>query len=83
MAILSDEKFLYRYKTKIWYNKFMDEKRKLKVIDRTDDVLDEVVEEQSKPKIQHPNQTNPIYKNLAKFINSQIGDKLSVKDLLR
>lgn len=61
----------------------MDEKRKLKVIEKIDEVLDNAVEEQVKPKISHPNQTNPIYKNLAKFNNAKIGEKLSVKDLLR
>lgn len=61
----------------------MDEKRKLKVIEKIDETLDNAVEEQVKPKISHPNQTNPIYKNLAKFNNAKIGEKLSVKDLLR
>lgn len=62
----------------------MDEKiRKLKILEKTDKILDEVVEEQVKPKISHPNQTNPIYKNLAKFNNLKIGDKLSIKDLLK
>ena len=61
----------------------MDEKRKLKVLDRTAQKLDEVVEEQIKPEIKHANHTNPIYKNLAKFNNSKIGEKLSVKDILR
>lgn len=61
----------------------MDEKRKLKVIEKINDVLDTAVEEQVKPRISHPNQTNPIYKNLAKFNNAKIGEKLSVKDLLK
>lgn len=61
----------------------MDEKIKLKVIEKTDDALDNAAEEQFKPKISHPNQTNPVYKNLAKFCNSKIGEKLSIKDLLR
>lgn len=61
----------------------MDEKKKLKVLDRTIETLDEIAQEQVKPKIVHPNQTNPIYKNLAKFNNSKIGEKLSVKDILR
>lgn len=61
----------------------MDEKRKLKVIERTQEVLEQIAEEQKAPQIKHPNQTNPIYKNLAKFNNAKISDKLSVKDLLR
>lgn len=69
----------------------MDEKRKLKVLDRTETELDETTEEQAKTKaahkiehkVTHPNQTNPIYKNLMNFENAKIGDKLSVKDLLR
>jgi len=60
----------------------MDEKRKLKVIEKTQEVLD-VVEEQVKPKISHPNQSNPIYNKLAKFCNEKIGEKFSIKDLLR
>lgn len=60
----------------------MDEKkRKLTVIEKTNEELKE--ETQPKPKISHPNQTNPIYKNLAKFNNAKIGDKLSIKDLLK
>ncbi len=65
----------------------MDEKKKLKVLDRTVEKLDEIVEEQIKPQIKHQNspinQTNPIYKNLAKFNNSKVGEKLSIKDILR
>ncbi|MFA7658517.1 MAG: hypothetical protein WCY19_03700 [Candidatus Gastranaerophilaceae bacterium] len=61
----------------------MDEKRKLKILEKTEEKPDEVSQEQVKPKISHPNQTDPIYKNLAKFNNSKIGSKLSVKDLLR
>jgi len=65
----------------------MDEKRKLTVIEKTDEALEAIVEEQVKPKISHPNQTNPlvkpILKNLAKFANAKIGDKLSVKDIIR
>jgi hypothetical protein len=67
----------------------MDEKinkRKLIVLDKPAE-LDEKVEskgdERVAPKIEYPNQTNPIYKNLAKFSNAKIGDKWSVKDLLR
>jgi len=62
----------------------MDEKkRKLIVLERTEQLTEEKVEEVVVPKISHPGQTNPIYKNLAKFNNAKIGDKLSVKDLIR
>ena len=64
----------------------MDEKKllKLRVLERTQDLIDSVVEKQATPKIVHPNQTNPIYKNLAAFSNVKIGEgKFSVKDLLR
>lgn len=63
----------------------MDEKkvsnkvRILKVLDRIETEL----EEEFKPKVSYPNQTNPIYKNLATFNNAKIGDKFSIKDLLR
>lgn len=67
--------------------KSMDEKRILRVIEKTDEALEAIVEEQVKPAVSYPNQTNPlkkpILKNLAKFHNVKIGDKLSVKDLLR
>ena len=73
---------------KIWYNVFMDEKKRhLKVLEKTEEMLDEAFSEQVKPKVEHPNktnlQTNPIYKNLANFVNAKIGDKWSIKDLLR
>lgn len=66
----------------------MDEKRKLRLLDRTETpVADEQAEEKVERKVlrkgSHPGQTNPIYKNLAKFINSKIGDKLSIRDLLK
>lgn len=62
----------------------MDEKkRKLIVIEKTDKAVDEKVKEVSKPKIEHPHQTNPIYKNLANFHNEKVSDKWSIKDLLR
>ena len=75
---------LYIYITKIWYNKFMDENKfvRLRVLERTEEMLNEAVEQKVTPKFVHPNQTNPIYKNLMKFHNSKIGDKFSVKDLL-
>jgi hypothetical protein len=58
----------------------MDEKpRILKVIDKVEtEPKDEI-----KPAVSHPNQTNPIYKKLAKFCNEKIGNKFSIKDLLR
>lgn len=63
----------------------MDEKNilKLRVLERTEELIDGLVEEQVTPKFSHPGQSNPIYKNLMKFHNSKIGDKFSVKDLLR
>jgi len=62
----------------------MDEKiRHLKVLEKMDEKLDGIVEEQIKPKVVYPNQTNPIYKNLAKFCNVKIGDKWSIRDLLK
>jgi len=51
------------------------------VIEKTDEVLKETI--QTKPKFPHPNQSNPIYKNLANFNNARIGDKWSIEDLLR
>lgn len=61
----------------------MDEKNfiRLRVLERTENTLNETVEEKVAPKFTHPNQTNPIYKNLMKFHNQKIGDKFSVKDL--
>lgn len=58
----------------------MDEKKRiLKVLDRVEKELKEEFE----PKISYPNQTNPILRKLAKFTNAKIGDKWSIKDLLR
>lgn len=72
---------LYIYVAIIWYNVFMDEKRKLTVIEKTDAKVEET--EVSQPQFSHPNQTNPIYKKLMNFKNSKVGAKLSIKDLLR
>lgn len=60
----------------------MDEKKKLKIVEKIDEEFN-TVEEKIKPEISHPNQTNPIYKKLMTFKNSKIGEKLSVKDLLK
>lgn len=58
----------------------MDEKKRiLRVIDKPETELKEEI----KPAISHPNQTNPIYKKLAKFCNEKIGEKFSIRDLLR
>lgn len=61
----------------------MDEKNilKLRVLEKTEEMLNEKVEQEVKPKFSHPHQTNPIYKNLMKFHNEKIGEKFSVKDL--
>lgn len=66
----------------------MDEKKRiLKVLEKTEQMVDENVEEQvnngSEHSIAHPNQTNPIYKKLMNFKNAKIGDKWSIRDLLR
>lgn len=58
----------------------MDEnKRILKVVENVGTELKEEI----KPAVLHPNQTNPIFKKLAKFCNAKIGDKFSIRDLLR
>jgi hypothetical protein len=59
------------------------DKRILKVLDKVEIELKESLEKEYKPNISHPHQTNPIYKNLAKFANEKIGNKFSIKDLLR
>lgn len=45
------------------------------------------LQQEFEPKIISPNQTNPqkgsIYKKLAMFRNSKIGDKFSIRDLFR
>lgn len=61
----------------------MDEKRKLRVLDRLEEELKQGTEQKVSPKVSHPNQSNPIYNKLAKFTNEKIGQKLSIKDLLR
>lgn len=63
-----------------WYNLSMNEKKPiLRVIEKTEAEL----KEQARPQVSRPNQTNPIYKKLVKFCNEKIGDKFSIKDLLR
>ena len=70
----------------------MDEKKRiLRVIDKTATDIDTKVEELVVPKVSNPNktnpqtnpQTNPIYKKLVQFANAKIGDKWTIKDLLR
>ena len=67
----------------------MDEKNilRLRVLERTQEMLDEVVEEQVHQPLSHPHHTNPlaspILQKMAQFHNEKIGDKFSVKDLLR
>lgn len=62
----------------------MDEKRKLRLLDKQEtQVVEEQAEANVEHKISHPGQTNPIYKNLAKFSNAKIGDKWTIRDLLR
>lgn len=58
----------------------MDEKKRiLKVMEKVEAELKKEFE----PKVSHPNQTNPIYRKLMNFKNAKIGDKWSIKDLLR
>ncbi|MDD3437162.1 MAG: hypothetical protein PHC64_08440 [Candidatus Gastranaerophilales bacterium] len=60
----------------------MDEKKRiLKVLEKPEGLKE--AEVPAKPKISHPNQTNPIYKKMAEFNNAKIGDKWSIEDLLR
>lgn len=59
---------------------------KLRVLENSSIELSEnenEVKPKAERKISHPNQTNPIFKKLAQFNNAKIGEKLSVKDLLR
>ena len=61
----------------------MDEKKRiLKVLEKSEEVT-EIADEQTQSKTVHSNQTNPIYKKLAQFNNVKIGDKWSIKDLLK
>lgn len=62
----------------------MDETKflKLRVLERTEEMIDEHVEVEKKSKFEYPHQTNPIYKNLATFHNDT-KRKWSIKDLLR
>lgn len=63
----------------------MDETKivKLKVLERSDELIDSIVEEKAANEIPYPNQTNPIYRKMMDFHNRKIGDKFSIKDLLR
>lgn len=55
-----------------------EKKRRLTVIEKTEDALDEKVSTNAKTHFAHPNQTNPIYRDMAKF---SFAEKFSVKDL--
>lgn len=61
----------------------MDEKKKLKVLDKPAELEENSYETPQKPKFSHMNQTNPIFKHLGRFCNAKIGDKFSISDLLR
>lgn len=77
--------FLFLYKLNIWYNAFMDEKKDItKVLEK----IEAELRQEFQPKVSHQkqsdfNQSNPIYKKFAKFVNAKIGDKFSIRDLLR
>lgn len=43
--------------------------------------IEQELKEEFKPKIEHHNQSNPIYKKMAMFRNEKIGNKFSIKDL--
>lgn len=62
----------------------MDEKIfKLKVIEKTPEIVENIPKTSTQESVLHANQTNPIYKKLMLFRNAKIGDKWSIKDLLR
>lgn len=66
----------------------MDKKRILKVIEEdcnqgNDKMIEQETKSEARSKIEHPHQTNPIYKNLANFHNEKPKGKWSIKDLLR
>lgn len=65
----------------------MDEKikRNLRVIDKPLELEDTTAEQKNEleRKAFDAKTTNPIYKNLVKFTNARLGDKWSIKDLLR
>ncbi|MCQ2789011.1 MAG: hypothetical protein MJ229_01400 [bacterium] len=64
----------------------MDEKKRiLRVIEREAEEMKQEEKPVSKQTsgFAHPNQSNPIKKNMMNFVNSKIGDKFSVNDLLR
>lgn len=62
----------------------MDDKQKIsKILERVETELNEYVEKEIESKAMRSNHTNPIYRKLATFHNEKIGDKWSIKDLLR
>lgn len=65
----------------------MDEKRRLQVIEKMKEELSKVTYEHVKSGFLHPNQTNPLKSNPIQRkmldFHSKIGDKFSLKDLLR
>jgi hypothetical protein len=83
--------YICRVNISIWYNDFMDEKnflqKNLRVLEKTKEMLEREAKNQAASSSAHITQgaghTNPISKKMMKFHNEKIGDKLSVKDLLR
>jgi hypothetical protein len=62
----------------------MDEKQRiLKVLEKVETELKQSFGSAHEDAVKQARLSNPIYKNLAKFTNSKIGEKLSIKDLLR
>ena len=62
----------------------MDEKKRiLKVLEKPDTEVEKTPNNIVSTKIPHQNQTSPIKSKLMQFCNSKIGEKFSLKDLLR
>lgn len=63
----------------------MDEKEflRMRVMEKTEEMLNYGEEVEQKKPFKYMNQTNPIYRNLARFHNISAPKKWSVRDLLR
>lgn len=54
---------------------------KLKVLERTEEMLEEVVQQESKQKFEHSRQTNPIQQKFINYTKEQAKKRFSIKDL--
>lgn len=62
----------------------MDEKKRIsQVLERIETELNDYVTKEIESRAMRSGHSNPMYRKMATFHNEKIGDKFSIKDLLR